>query len=582
MDIHNYPGRGLSLSQLIFALNEELKRVAYSPSYVAKGRLSVKELRADCLSRFALEAVSQLDRDASVALATIREWRNSFACVNRIPTDILTLIPTHLPTQKDRFRAASVCRHWRGVLLKHGALWSQLFLRRGDERVSTLLKRAKGSPLDIVTYYDVPDATMTLISPRAQQIRYLEFIGSNWKSVIIFSELNSGQLPLLRTLKITHPIIFDSHGQPNVVTSPSLPMFRGSISLEHFAFRSGEFSYLSHFIFPNLTTFVLVSHPEQECSASYLFDFLKASTMLQTVEVNLSAKVVLRGVPQAVVATLPNVKSFSLNVYDGPTTHIHDIAAHISCPCARHMSLVNGIDDTWMNPDLKIFPTHVLWNTIIRQHATNLIGAVTLEIKNPTDKDIESFLTFHSSNTTAVKLGFNVDDTGGDEAELSMPRAEMGWEIFSQALMTIRNYPLLSHVKRLHFEYRAAIPDTYEILPVVAEVRELFSSLGPLDVLTIRGCDLRVFLSDFHDDPVLDDLKGPVMFPHVKELTISHPAMGEDEIECRDAIVELAKFQHALGIPFERITVHMWNLPAGMADELGRWVDAVDCRENWY
>ena len=38
MDIHNYPGRGLSLSQLIFALNEELKRVAYSPPYVAKGR----------------------------------------------------------------------------------------------------------------------------------------------------------------------------------------------------------------------------------------------------------------------------------------------------------------------------------------------------------------------------------------------------------------------------------------------------------------------------------------------------------------------------------------------------------------
>jgi hypothetical protein len=34
MDTDAYPGEGLSLSQLIFALNEELKRVAYSPSYV--------------------------------------------------------------------------------------------------------------------------------------------------------------------------------------------------------------------------------------------------------------------------------------------------------------------------------------------------------------------------------------------------------------------------------------------------------------------------------------------------------------------------------------------------------------------
>ena len=34
MNTHNYPGRGLSLSQLVFALNEELKRMTYSPLYV--------------------------------------------------------------------------------------------------------------------------------------------------------------------------------------------------------------------------------------------------------------------------------------------------------------------------------------------------------------------------------------------------------------------------------------------------------------------------------------------------------------------------------------------------------------------
>jgi hypothetical protein len=52
MDTHAYPGRGLSLSQLVFALNEELKRVAYSPSYVAKDHCSlVREfLRNDTLT----------------------------------------------------------------------------------------------------------------------------------------------------------------------------------------------------------------------------------------------------------------------------------------------------------------------------------------------------------------------------------------------------------------------------------------------------------------------------------------------------------------------------------------------------
>jgi hypothetical protein len=35
MSTLTYPGQGLSLSQLVFALNEELKRVANSPSWVA-------------------------------------------------------------------------------------------------------------------------------------------------------------------------------------------------------------------------------------------------------------------------------------------------------------------------------------------------------------------------------------------------------------------------------------------------------------------------------------------------------------------------------------------------------------------
>ena len=39
MSARIYPGKGLSLSQLIFALSEELKCVAYSPSYVKKSSI---------------------------------------------------------------------------------------------------------------------------------------------------------------------------------------------------------------------------------------------------------------------------------------------------------------------------------------------------------------------------------------------------------------------------------------------------------------------------------------------------------------------------------------------------------------
>ena len=44
--------------------------------------------------RFTLDAVSQLDRDIPTALATIREWKNSFVPINRVPSEVLSLIPT--------------------------------------------------------------------------------------------------------------------------------------------------------------------------------------------------------------------------------------------------------------------------------------------------------------------------------------------------------------------------------------------------------------------------------------------------------------------------------------------------------
>ena len=49
MNTKSYPGLGLSLSQLFFALDEELKRTAYSPSYVVKDYRRAYERNPDFL-----------------------------------------------------------------------------------------------------------------------------------------------------------------------------------------------------------------------------------------------------------------------------------------------------------------------------------------------------------------------------------------------------------------------------------------------------------------------------------------------------------------------------------------------------
>jgi len=83
------------------------------------------------------------NREPLAALTTVREWPNSFVLSNCAPTDILYLIPTHLSSQKDRFRAFFVCRHWRRTIFQCTGLWSHLCFSKG-EVYQALLVRAKG------------------------------------------------------------------------------------------------------------------------------------------------------------------------------------------------------------------------------------------------------------------------------------------------------------------------------------------------------------------------------------------------------------------------------------------------------
>ena len=154
----------------------------------------------------------------------------------------------------------------------------------------------------------------------------------------------------------------------------------------------------------------------------------------------------------------------------------------------------------------------------------------------------------------------------------------MGWEIFPRALTTIRDHPLISHLKQLHIEFKVSPPNAHEMMHMADEVGELFGSLGPFKgELTIRGCDLQVLSVDFLDMPMFHVMKGPIVFPQINELAVLHPFIEGDEME---AIVDLAKSQHELGKPFKRVKVRMWGLPAGMVEELGQRVDVLDyCEE---
>ncbi|KAF9652215.1 hypothetical protein BDM02DRAFT_3183927 [Thelephora ganbajun] len=562
MDTRAYPGQGLSLSQLVFALNEEVKRVAYCSS-------------------FTFDAVAQLDRDTSSALANIREWKNSFAPINRVPLEVLSLIPTHFSYESDLLHATSVCRHWHRTFTQRATLWSELNLvvKRSPFFVKTLLERAKGSALDITSACLDRTDILALLGPHAQNFRKLDFVYGYWSDIQMFSEAASGPLPLLQTLKI-HVADFNPLA-PEPADFPILPLFTGAVNLKEFRLYSEGLPFLNHFAFPHLTTFDLTVELESgSFPASQLLNFLEATPTLRVVHVKIEGEISLVDAPPERIVILPNVERLAVTG-DGPR---YEVAAHISCPSAKRTSLIHEEDLGHVMPQ-EVFPTSVSWNVIAPQHMASQIDEVALGITTARNFVVSCSLSFLSPGLATLELGYRMfsiyddDDDDDDHEESDFSLGQKHVRVFSQASKTIRNHPLLANVKRFLIQDSHAPLTSNQLTRVADEVGQLFRSIGPLEELTLDVVDLRPYLALSIDLPEFDDVKRSGAYPQIKELTIIERSQETIEEECFAAIVEFAKSQHALGVPFERMIFRVKESPVEMAERLGPWVGAVDCYE---
>jgi hypothetical protein len=473
-----------------------------------------------------------------------------------------------------------VCRRWRETFLQHGVLWSQLVLGKGEIYAKTLLERANGSPLDIITNSSDPVSTIQLLSPHTQQIRSICFGCTDRKKIQRFLEINSGPLPLLRTLILNDVENFNLD-DTNPITPHSTPLFSNGVNVEESTLRCLDgYPFLNCFYFPNLTVFefsaltgVFTYH------ALELLDFLEASPMLQTVSAKIMAGTIgLDAIPEERIVVLPNVKTFSLTV-GGDVAGGYELATHISCPSVKHTSLIHERYNINEVPYLIFPPSHHM-DAITRQYAMDPIEEVALEMNPNYDPIISCSLTFRSSNATTLELEFKI--FRGDGEELNPPGA-LHWTTFCNASQTIQTHQLLPNVKRLLIRYMCFISSLRDLRSFTDVFRMLVESMGPLEALSIFGWDPHIYLTPFLDSQEFRgscNQDGPITYPPIKELKIYHPLMLHNKERFTSAIIEFAKSQHARGIPFERLELCMEKLPTGMVEGLRPWVGAADCYES--
>ena len=491
--------------------------------------------------------------------------------------DVLSLIPTHFDSQQDLLNASRVCRYWRKTFLQHAVLWSRLDLSKGEACVRTFLERAKGTALDVITHRKDRVTTMSLLSPHTQQIRSLHVVRNLWTDVQTLFNINSGPLPFLRTLEISVLKDVQATNRANL----SLPLFSGAANLKQLILSSSGSPPLSLFAFPNLTTFKLhTSYARGRFHASELFSFLEASPTLRTVDMVLS-DTSLDDIAQRKAVVLPNVQTLSLTVED---CLAYEFIAHISCPSVTRTSLIH------MKPlypadtiqDIQdLFPTAALWNTIVRQYTRSPVEAVAFYTGTYTEPAMSCTLTFRSSDTTVISLSFEISYAimiSSAEERSGLLWEEVVSEIFSEGPRVVRDHPLLSDIKHLHILNATPVLEETRVRYMADEVGELFQSMGPLEGLTLHGCDLHSYLTPFLTDlPDFEEMEQSITYPPIKNLTVLHPS-----IDCMGAIAKLAKSQHTLGVPFDCVTVRAEELPAGMAEGLKPWVGVVDCCKERY
>ena len=95
--------------------------------------------------------VDALERDTLEVHRLIRSIKNMSAPVNRIPSEVLSLIPCYYyeyGMDRDLIRWTHVCRRWRGILISCPSLWTRINLTNID-KTRTYIQRSQSSPLKL-------------------------------------------------------------------------------------------------------------------------------------------------------------------------------------------------------------------------------------------------------------------------------------------------------------------------------------------------------------------------------------------------------------------------------------------------
>jgi len=207
-----------------------------------------------------------------------RTIKNAFAPINRVPPEVLSLIPEYCGVERDLVTLTHVCRAWREIFISRASLWTSLDFMDLD-RTSVYIQRSRGAPLEILLdLYDDPhsyDDVSLLTLPLIGRLKALELFGSS-QDVLRTTEHFNSPAPLLEKLDIR---VVD--GRPTTVKNT---LFDRNLSSLRELNLYGVHTNLPWQNLSNLTTFDFRRVPSSTISVTQLLDFFERAPLLREIK----------------------------------------------------------------------------------------------------------------------------------------------------------------------------------------------------------------------------------------------------------------------------------------------------------
>jgi len=231
-----------------------------------------------------------LEQNAFEVLRLARSQRNGLAPINRIPPEVLALIPKYWNEDvRDRATVAltHVCQAWRDIFISNSTLWTNFDCEEIDKTL-VYLHRSGSSPINVRLKRDEGlspyDPFLQIIPQVAPRLKSVAIHGTSENIQEITAQL-SYPTPLLESLTI----------ETNAESSPqrgpviTAKLFNGDLSsLRELHLRSIR-TELPWRNMVNLTSFTLTYTAFSASPVGYLLDFFKTTPRLREVQLHYAA-----------------------------------------------------------------------------------------------------------------------------------------------------------------------------------------------------------------------------------------------------------------------------------------------------